>query len=69
MKRWIDAGVQIDDKQQLGLVKWYDGKTSHLTDVAFLWKTCMLVEHILGIRDSEEIDALYEELIGDDENE
>ena len=64
--KWIDAGVQIDEKQKLGLVRWDDGKTTHLTDVAYLWKRCMLVEHILGIRDSEEIDVLYENIIGDE---
>ena len=70
MNRWIDAEAQVDsEKQQLELVRWWDGKTSHLRDVAFLWKRCMLVEHILSISDSEEIDVLYEEIIGDDENE
>ena len=51
------------------LVDWYDGETTQLKDITFLWKRTLLVEHILSIRDTEEIDVLYENIIGDDENE
>ena len=48
------------------LVDWYDGETTKLKDITFLWKRTLLVEHILKIRDSEEIDVLYEKIIGDE---
>ena len=48
------------------LVDWYDGETTKLKDITFLCKRTLLVEHILKIRDSEEIDVLYEKIIGDE---
>jgi hypothetical protein len=69
MSEWSDAELQLDGNGQLGLIRWYDGETTQHRDIGFLWKRCLLVEHILGIKNSEEIDALYEELIGDDEHE
>ena len=54
--RLVDGRIVVD---------WCDGETTKLKDSTFLWKRHLLIEHILTIRDSEEIDVLYENIIGD----